>query len=165
MVSETPHSPGKYQRTSLIREHEINVKDFRGPSALLIGSKAERPGKHLQQTAAFSLGTPIPHWVYGCGKYPALRTKKQSRRRKPLKSRWPYGKWNRNQGPLVPWVKHDEHSTEKQNSANSRFQRNVCFLGKPGQTDGGNGMKRAKTRPSETTLYKDRLSTIINLRE
>ena len=38
-------------------------QDFQGLSALLIGNKAERPGKHLQPTAAFSLGTPIPHWV------------------------------------------------------------------------------------------------------
>ena len=39
------------------------VHDFGGFSALLIGNKAERAGKHLQATAAFSLGTPIPHWV------------------------------------------------------------------------------------------------------
>ena len=39
------------------------VQDFRGLSALLIGNNAERPGKHLQRTAAFSLGTPIPLWV------------------------------------------------------------------------------------------------------
>ena len=39
------------------------VQYFLGHSALLIGNKAERPGKHLQQTAAFSLGTPIAHWV------------------------------------------------------------------------------------------------------
>ena len=39
------------------------VQDIGGLRALLIGSKAERPGKHLQRTAAFSLGTPIPHWV------------------------------------------------------------------------------------------------------
>ena len=39
------------------------VQDFRGLSALLIGNKAERPGKHLQRTAAFSLGTLIPHSV------------------------------------------------------------------------------------------------------
>ena len=38
-------------------------QDFRALSALLIGNKAERLGKHLQRTAAFSLGTPIPHWV------------------------------------------------------------------------------------------------------
>ena len=38
-------------------------QDVRGHSALLIGNKAERPGKHLQPTAAFSLGTKIPHWV------------------------------------------------------------------------------------------------------
>ena len=40
-----------------------NLPDFRGLSALLIGNKAERPGKHLERTAAFSLGTPIPHWM------------------------------------------------------------------------------------------------------
>ena len=39
------------------------LQDFRGLSALLIGNKAERPGTRLKQTAAFSLGTPIPHWV------------------------------------------------------------------------------------------------------
>ena len=39
------------------------VQDFGGLIALLIGNKAERPGKHLQRTAAISLGTPIPHWV------------------------------------------------------------------------------------------------------
>ena len=78
------------------------VQDFRGLSALLIGNKSERPGKQLQRTAAFSLGTPIPHWVEGPGEDPALRTKKQSVRGKPLKSRLPYGRWNRNQGALVP---------------------------------------------------------------
>ena len=39
------------------------VQDFRALIALLFRDKAERPGKHLQRTAAFSLGTPIPHWV------------------------------------------------------------------------------------------------------
>ena len=39
------------------------AQGFRGLSALLIGNKAELAGKHLQGTAAFSLGTPIPHWV------------------------------------------------------------------------------------------------------
>ena len=34
------------------------VLDFRALSALLIGNHAERPGKQLQRTAAFSLGTP-----------------------------------------------------------------------------------------------------------
>ena len=62
------------------------VQDFRGLSALLINNKAERSGKHLQRTAAFSLGTPIAHWVYGPGEDPALRTNKQSGRGKPLKS-------------------------------------------------------------------------------
>ena len=39
------------------------VQDFRGISALLIGNKAEHTVKHLEQIAAFSLGTPNPHWV------------------------------------------------------------------------------------------------------
>ena len=77
-------------------------QDFRGLSALLIGNKGERPGKHLQRTAAFSLGTPIPLGCKGLGlEDPALRTKKQSVRGKLLKSRRPYGSWNRNQGALV----------------------------------------------------------------
>ena len=53
------------------------VQDFRALSVLLIGNNAERPGKHLQRAAAFSLGTPIPHWVLGPGEDPALRTKKK----------------------------------------------------------------------------------------
>ena len=40
-----------------------NLLDFLGLSTLLIGNKAERPGKQLQRKAAFSLGTPFPHWV------------------------------------------------------------------------------------------------------
>ena len=39
------------------------VQDFRGLHALFIGNKEEHQGKHLLRTAAFSLGTPIPHWV------------------------------------------------------------------------------------------------------
>ena len=39
------------------------IQDFRALSTLLIGNNAERPGKHFQRTADFSLGTPIPHWV------------------------------------------------------------------------------------------------------
>ena len=39
------------------------VQEFRGLSALIIGNKAEHPGKHLQRTAGFALGTPIPHSV------------------------------------------------------------------------------------------------------
>ena len=38
-----------------------NVQDFRALSALLIGDKAERPGKQLQGRAAFTLETHIPH--------------------------------------------------------------------------------------------------------
>ena len=39
------------------------VQDIQGLSALLIGNKAERPGKHLQRTAAFLLG---PQFHIGC---------------------------------------------------------------------------------------------------
>ena len=46
------------------------VQDFRGLSALLLGNQAERPGKHFQLTSDFSLGTLIPHWLYGPANYP-----------------------------------------------------------------------------------------------
>ena len=46
------------------------VQDCRGLSALLLRNQAERPGKHLQRTSAFSLATFIPHCMYGPGKYP-----------------------------------------------------------------------------------------------
>ena len=51
-------------------------QDFRELSAFLNGNKAEYPGKLLQLTSDFPLETPITHWVYGPGKDPALRTKK-----------------------------------------------------------------------------------------
>ena len=78
------------------------VQDFRALTVLLIGSKAEHPGKHLQLTSDFSLGTLIPHWLYGPGQVPALRKKKHSVKIKPLKSLRTYGSWNNNQGALVP---------------------------------------------------------------
>ena len=78
------------------------IHDFRGLRALLIGNKAERPGKHFHLSSAFSLWTLIPHWVYGTGKDAALRTEIKSVRVKPLKSLRPYGWWNRNEGGLVP---------------------------------------------------------------
>ena len=40
------------------------VQDFRALSVLLIGNNAERPGKHLQGTAAFLLG---PRFHIGLG--------------------------------------------------------------------------------------------------
>ena len=46
------------------------VQDFQVLSALLLGNQAERPGKHLQRTSAFSLATLIPHCLYGIGTYP-----------------------------------------------------------------------------------------------
>ena len=37
--------------------------------------------------------------------------------------------------------------------------------GNPAKNAGGNGTKRPKTRPAETTPYRDHLSTTITLRE
>ena len=48
------------------------------------------------------LGNQIPHWVNVPCKYPALRTKKQSAKLKPLKSHRPYRTWVKNQGALLP---------------------------------------------------------------
>ena len=81
-----------------MNEHD---PEFGGLSALLIGNKPERPGKHLQLTSGFLMGTLIPHWVYGPGKKTLLRVKKQSVRIKPFKSHRPYGMWKRKQGALV----------------------------------------------------------------
>ena len=103
-----------------------NFKD----SALFIGNKLEHPGKHIQLTSAFSKGTPIPRWVYWPRNDTILRAKKQSVRIKPFKSQRPYGRWNRNRSALLPWVKTDEHSTEKKNLAKNRLQWNICFLRK-----------------------------------
>ena len=67
--------------------NKFNYFDY---SALFNGIKEERPGKHLQLTSAFSIGTQIPHWVNVPWKYLALRTKKQSVKINPMKSRRPY---------------------------------------------------------------------------
>ena len=56
-----------------------------------------------------------------------------------------YCRWKRHQGALVPWVKPDEHSTEKHNLANSRFQWNVSFLGKSYQICWWQCNEKAKT--------------------
>ena len=97
------------------------------PFSLVI-SRASRE----THAANSSLFTGDPDCAFGIGAWgnPALRTKRQSVRGKPLKSRRPYGRWNRNQGALVLCEKHDEHRTEKDNSAKIGFQRNVCSLGK-----------------------------------
>ena len=48
------------------------------------------------------LGTQIPQWVNVPSKHPALRTKKQSAKIKPLTSHRPYRTLNKNQGALLP---------------------------------------------------------------
>ena len=67
-----------------------NVQDFRGLGALLLGNQAERPGKHLQHTSAFSLGTLVPHCLYGPGTYPitpAVAIEQKDQRRVRQKQR------------------------------------------------------------------------------
>ena len=61
-----------------------NVPDFRGLITLVFCNKEKSPGKHLKLTSAFSLGTPNPHWLYGPRNVPALSTKNQRVRKKPL---------------------------------------------------------------------------------
>ena len=129
------------------------VQEFRGLSILLIGINEERPGKHLQLTSAFSIGNQIPDWLNVPWKYPALRTKIQSAKIKPLKSHWPYRTWVKNQGALLPWVKHDKHSTEKKNLAKATSNAMFASWVNPIKTAGGNGTKMHKTFPSETTQY------------
>ena len=93
----------------------MNEKDqeIGGLSTLYTGNKPEHTGKHLQLTTDILMGSLIPNWVCGLEKDPALRKKKQSVMIKPFESHWPNGRWNRNQGALVPLVKPDEHSTAK----------------------------------------------------
>ena len=62
-------------------------------------------------------------------------------------------------------MKHDEHSNEEDISAKTRLKEMLAPWGNPAKTAGGNGTKRPKTRPSETTPDRDRLSTNITLRK
>ena len=153
VFSETTHSPGNYQRSSSLVSEGAGIKRFRifeepVPFSLVIKQSVQ---ENTFRNISLFTGEPNSTLVVGHGKVPALRTKKQGVRRMPLKSHQPYGRWNRNQGALVPWVKHDEHSTEKDNLAKTRFQRNVCSLCKYYQTAGGNGTKKSKICLSETT--------------
>ena len=174
-LTRGPHS-GLWDtsQTSEISTNIISLKyvslneegqQFRGRSALLIGIKEERPGKHLQLTSTFSIGTQIPKWVNVPWKYPALRNKKQSAKINPMKSHRPYRTWVKNQVALLLWVKHDEHSTEKQNWPEAASNAMFASWVNPIKTAGGNGTKKQKTFLSETTLCSGRLSTIIIFRE
>ena len=150
---------------SWVSEHEWKGWGFWGLSTLLIGIKEERPGKHLQLTSAFSIGTQIPHWVNVPWMHPAVRTKKQCAKIKTLKSHRPYRMRKKNQSALLPWVKHDQQSTEKQNLAkpasNAMFASGVNMI----KTAGGNGTYMPKPFLSETTLCSARLTNVIILRE
>ena len=141
-----------------------NVLDFLGLSTLLIGNKAEPPGKHLQLTSAFSWGPQFHIGCMGLGRIQHLEPK-QSVMIKSLSSYRPYGRWNRNQGALVPCMKPDEHSSQKQNLDNSRFQHNVCFQSKSYQNCFWPWNKKAKNMSVRNNTLQDRLSTIITLRE
>ena len=102
VVNETPHSPGNYQRSSSPVSKGAWMKRFRifedsAPFSLVIKQRIQENISSYHQT----LGTQIPHWVYGPEKDPALRTMKHSVKIKPLKSLRPHGSWNKNQGALV----------------------------------------------------------------
>ena len=138
---------------------------FQGRSALLLGNKPDHPSKYLQVTSAFSMGTLIPHWVYGPGKDPAHRTKKQNVRIKSLKSPRPYGGGT---GTKVLWYRELQTTNtalrkkiSQQHASNEMFASWVY----PIKTAGGNGKKRPKTCPSETDPDRDHLRSIIILRE
>ena len=120
------------------------VQDFRGLSALLIGNKAEHPGKLLQRTSAFTLWTPNQHWVYGPGKVPALRTKKQSVRRKPLNSHRPYGGGTGIK--LLCYTENNTTNTARRNTIRPTAPSNEMFPSwvNPIKTAGGNETKRPK---------------------
>ena len=156
-----------------INEHHLswvgtmneNFQDFRELKALLFLNKAEGLGKHLYLTSAFTLGTPIPHWLYGPRKDPALRNKKQNVRIKPLRSHRPYGRWNRVKELWCHEWKTTNTALRKTVRPKPASHKMFAPWRNPVKTAGGNGTKRPKTRPSETAPYRDRLSTILTLRE
>jgi len=76
-------------------------QDFRELSNLLIIIKQNIQENASSEHQTFK-GKSITHWVNDPGKETALRTKKQSVSRKPLKSHQPYERWNRNQGAMIP---------------------------------------------------------------
>ena len=119
-------------------------QDFWGFSALLLGNKAERKGKHLQRTSAFSLWTPNPHWWIGQGRK-LIRTEKQSVRRKLLKSHRPYGSGT---GIKVLWYcEWNTMNTALRNTIRPTAASNEMFASwiNPFKTAGGNGTKRPKS--------------------
>ena len=168
VVSETSHSPGKYQQTSSLvskRAWKKRSRIFEDSAPFLLVIKQSVQENTFSEHQPFHWG---PRFHYGCmglRRFQHLEQRKKSVRRKTFKSHRPYGRWNRNQGALVRWVKDDEHSTKKHNSANSRFQEMFPSWVIPNKTAGGNGTKRPKTCKSDTTLYRDGLSTIITFCE
>ena len=98
-----------------------------------------------------TFGNQIPHWVNEPWKHPALRRKKQCAKIKTLKSHRPYRMWKKNQSALLPWVKHDQPSTEKQNLAKPASNAMFASWVKTMNTAGGNGTKMPKPFLSETT--------------
>ena len=167
VVSETPHNPGKYQRTSSLMIKGAWKKRFRNfedsaPFLLVIHQSFQENTSNLHQVF---IGHTISQWMYGPGRHRTLRANNQRGRIKPLKCHQTYGRWNRDQGALVRWVKPDEQSTEKHNLEKPTSNEMFASWVNPIKTGGGNGTKKPNTCPSGTTPYRDRLSTIIMLRE
>ena len=69
------------------------------PFSLVITQSVQ---ENTSANSSLFTGDPDSTLGVGAGEDPALRSKKQSVRGKPLKSRRPYGRWNRNQGASVP---------------------------------------------------------------
>ena len=167
LVSETPHNPVIYQRTSCLMSMSAwkkSFSNFEDSAPFLLVIKQSIQANTSSYHPRF-LGTQIPHWVNVPWKHPALRNKKQNVKIKPLKSHRPYRTWNKNQGALLPWVKQDQHSTEKQNLPKQASNAMFASWVNPIKIAGGNGTKMPKTFLSETALCSGRVSTIIILRE
>ena len=133
------------------------------PFSLVIKQSVQENTSSEQQP--FHWGPRFHIGCRGLGRIQTLRPKKQSVRGKPLKSRWPYGSGT---GIKGLWYR-------ERNTTNTALRKTIrpkpasnemlAPWENPVKTSGGNGTKRPKTRPSETTPCTDRLSTIITVRE
>ena len=76
-------------------------KNFEDTAPFLLVIKKSVQDNTFSYHTSF-LWKQMPHWVNVPWKHPALRTKKQSVKIKPLKSHRPYRTCNKNQGALLP---------------------------------------------------------------
>ena len=140
----------------------VKIFEDSAPFSLVIKQSVQENTSSEQQP--FNWGPRFHIGCMGLGRIQHLEPK-QSVMIKPLSSYRPYGRWNRNQVALVPCMKPDKHSSQKQNLDNSRFQHNVCFQSKSYQNCFWPWNKKAKNMSVRNNTLQDRLSTIITLRE